>query len=82
MSLGPDDVSALQALYADGDATGEFPDFFMPSTVADGAYFGIYENAELVSTAGRHVLARQEGAGAIRNVYTRRDGREAAWPVW
>lgn len=73
--LGPTDVPALRALYADGDATGESPDFFMPSTVDDGAYFGIYENGQLVSAAGTHVLARQEGAAAIGNVYTRRDRR-------
>jgi ribosomal protein S18 acetylase RimI-like enzyme len=75
VSLGPADVPALQVLYADGQATGEAPDFFMPSTVADGAYFGIYEDGQLVSAAGTHVLARQEGAAAIGNVYTRRDRR-------
>lgn len=73
--LGSDDVPALRALYADGDATGEAPDFFMPSTVDDGAYFGIYEEGHLVSAAGTHVLAREEGAAAIGNVYTRRDRR-------
>lgn len=75
VQLGPDDVPALRALYADGDTTGEAPDFFMPSTVDDGAYFGIYEGDELVSAAGTHVLAREEGAAAIGNVYTRRDRR-------
>ena len=73
--LGPADVPALHALYADGDATGEAPDFFMPSSVQDGAYFGIYEEGQLVSAAGTHVLARQERAAAIGNVYTRRDRR-------
>ena len=73
--LGPADVPALRALYTDGDATGEAPDFFMPSSVTDGAYFGIYEDGHLVSAAGTHVLARQEGAAAIGNVYSRRDRR-------
>jgi len=73
--LGPADVPALQVLYADGHTTGEAPDFFMASTVADGAYFGIYEQGQLVSAAGTHVLARQEGAAAVGNVYTRRDRR-------
>lgn len=75
VSLGRADIPALRVLYADGDATGEAPDFFIPSTVDDGAYFGVYEGPELVAAAGTHVLARQEGAAAIGNVYTRRDRR-------
>ena len=75
IQLGLDDVPALEALYADGKETGESPDFFMPSTVADGAYFGIYEDGRLISAAGTHVLAREENAAAIGNVYTRRDRR-------
>lgn len=73
--LGSGDIAALQALYADGDSAGEAPDFFMPATVGDGAYFGIYEGTALVAAAGTHVLAREEGAAAIGNVYTRRDRR-------
>jgi len=73
--LGRADIPALRLLYADGDVTGEAPDFFMPSSVQDGAYFGIYEEGQLVAAAGTHVLARREGAAAIGNVYTRRDRR-------
>lgn len=73
--LGSADVPALQRLYADGDATGEAPDFFMPSTVTDGVFFGVYEGDDLVAAAGTHVLSREEGAAAIGNVYTRRDRR-------
>ncbi len=70
--LGPADVPALQALYADGDATGEAPDFFFPSMVDEGAFFGVYEGARLVSAAGTHLLARDEDVAAIGNVYTLR----------
>jgi len=73
--LGPADVPLLQRLYADGETAGEAPDFFMPSTVADGTYFGIREEGALVAAAGTHVLSREEGAAAIGNVYTRRDRR-------
>ena len=73
--LGADDVPALQQLYADGDATGESPDFFYPSMVSDGVFFGLYEERQLVAAAGTHLLAREEGAAAIGNVYTRRDCR-------
>lgn len=73
--LTPAAVPALQALYADGESTGEAPDFFMPQTVADGAYCGVFEGGDLVAAAGTHVLSRAEGAAAIGNVYTRRDRR-------
>ena len=69
------DVPALQALYADGDSSGEAPDFFFPSMVADGVFHGIYDGTSLAAAAGTHVVAREEGAAAIGNVYVRRDHR-------
>jgi ribosomal protein S18 acetylase RimI-like enzyme len=73
--LNASDVPALQALYADGESSGESPDFFFPSMVADGVFHGIYEGTALVAAAGTHLLAREEGAAAIGNVYTRHDYR-------
>ena len=73
--LGASDVPLLQALYADGDVTGEAPDFFFPSMVTGGVFYGIDEGGSLVAAAGTHVLARDEDAAAIGNVYTRRDRR-------
>jgi ribosomal protein S18 acetylase RimI-like enzyme len=73
--LKASDVPALQALYADGDSSGEAPDFFFPSMVANGVFHGIYEGPTLVAAAGTHLLAREEGAAAIGNIYTRRDRR-------
>ena len=73
--LGSSDVPALEALYADGELSGESPDFFFPSMVADGVFHGIYEGTALVAAAGTHILAREEGAAAIGNIYTRRDRR-------
>ena len=73
--LSASDVPALQALYADGGSSGESPDFFFPSMVADGVFHGIYEGTALVAAAGTHLVAREEGAATIGNVYTRRDRR-------
>jgi GNAT superfamily N-acetyltransferase len=73
--LGAADVPALRRLYADGDVTGEAPDFFFPSMVTNGVFFGIYDDATLLAAAGTHLLSRREGVSTIGNVYTRRDQR-------
>jgi len=69
------DADALATLYQDGEATGEAPDFFYSSMVTDGVFFGIYEDQDLSAVAGTHLVARDEGAAAIGNVYVRRDRR-------
>lgn len=69
------DVPALLALYADGEATGEAPDFFYPSMVTDGVFFGIYEQGVLAAAAGTHLFAPEEDAVAIGNIYTMRERR-------
>ena len=73
--LGATDVPALLELYADGEATGEGPDFFYPSMVTDGVFFGVYQGDALVAAAGTHLFAPEEHAVAIGNIYTRRDHR-------
>jgi ribosomal protein S18 acetylase RimI-like enzyme len=73
--LGASDVPALQRLYADGQPSGESPDFFFPSMVTAGVFHGIYEGPSLVAVAGTHLVAREEGAACIGNVYTRRGRR-------
>lgn len=73
--LGAADVPALLKLYADGEATGESPDFFYPSMVTDGVFFGVYEGHALVAAAGTHLYAPEEHAVAIGNIYTKRDRR-------
>lgn len=73
--LGAGEVPALQTLYTDGESSGESPDFFFPAMVADGVFHGIYEGTALVAAAGTHVVAREEGAAAIGNVYVRHDRR-------
>jgi ribosomal protein S18 acetylase RimI-like enzyme len=73
--LGPGDLEALSYLYADGESTGESPDFFSPAMLAEGVYFGVREGSALVAAAGTHLVAEEEAVAAIGNVYTRRDRR-------
>ena len=73
--LGTGDLEALQRLYSDGEPGGESPDFFIPSMVSQGVYFGVYAGSDLISAAGTHLVISEEGVGAIGNVYTRRDHR-------
>ena len=73
--LGDADVQALQLLYADGEESGESPDFFYPAMVTRGVFFGVYEERQLVAAAGTHLVSRDEGAAAMGNIYTRRDRR-------
>ena len=73
--LGAGDLPALVQLYADGEASGESPDFFYSSMVTSGVFFGVYEGEQLAAAAGTHLLAREEGAAAIGNIYTRRARR-------
>jgi len=69
------DLAAVEALYADGESTGEKPHFFRPSMLQDAIFYGVWENKELIAAAGTHLVVPAEGVAAIGNVYTRRDRR-------
>ena len=73
--LGPPDLPALEALYADGQVMGEVPDFFNPPMLEQGVFYGVYEAKALVAAAGTHVVSTELSVGAVGNVYTRRDRR-------
>jgi len=73
--LTADHLPHLTHLYRDGELVGESPDFFYDSMVTDGVFYGVFEGADLIAAAGTHLVARDEGAAAIGNVYTRRDRR-------
>lgn len=75
VQLGSADVPALQRLYADGDASGEAPDFFFPSMLDDAVFFGVRDGNELIAAAGTHLVAPLESVAAVGNIYTRRDRR-------
>ncbi len=73
--LGASDLPDVEALYADGQTAHESPDFFFPSMLSEGFFFGIREHGALVSIAGTHLVSPEESVAAIGNVYTRRDRR-------
>jgi RimJ/RimL family protein N-acetyltransferase len=69
------DLPALLQLYADGEASGEAPDFFSPQMLEQGVFFGVREGEVLVAAAGTHLYTPAEGVGTVGNVYIRRDRR-------
>src|SRR5438445_950741 len=73
--LGSGDVEGIRALYGDGAARGEAPDFFDPSLVDRGMFRGVREGADLVAVAGTHVVSHAESVCALGNVYVRHDRR-------
>jgi ribosomal protein S18 acetylase RimI-like enzyme len=73
--LGRAEVPEVRALYEDGSASGESPEFFFDEMVERGIFYGCRENGRLIAVAGTHVVEEVEGIGAIGNVYVRRDCR-------
>jgi ribosomal protein S18 acetylase RimI-like enzyme len=69
------DLPALEALFADGAATGEAPDFFSAAMLEQGIFYGVSEDGALVSAAGTHLVSPELGVAAVGNVYIRRDRR-------
>ncbi len=74
------DLPALQRLHACGNPNDppadDAPDFFSASMVAQGVYYGIFdEYRKLLAAAGTHLVAPAENVAAVGNVYTRPDGR-------
>jgi ribosomal protein S18 acetylase RimI-like enzyme len=76
------DLDAVRRLYADGEANGESPDWFLPEMLAHGVYYGIRVAGELVAVAGTHVVAVRESIGCLGNIYTRRDRRGRGLGTW
>jgi len=74
--LGPSDMSRIRSLYADGEVSGESPDYFATASVLEGVFYGIAENEDLIAVAGTHLVSEREQVAALGNVYTRRDRRE------
>ncbi|MGQ0601888.1 MAG: GNAT family N-acetyltransferase [Anaerolineales bacterium] len=73
--LSAEDFAALEALYADGAATHEAPDFFIRLQLERGVFFGLYEDSTLIAAAGTHLVSSHFSLGAIGNVYVRADRR-------
>ena len=73
--LDPSHAGAVATLYGDARESGEEPPFYRPAMLADGAFRGIWEGADLVAVAGAHLFSPGLGVCTIGNVYTRRDRR-------
>jgi ribosomal protein S18 acetylase RimI-like enzyme len=68
--LVPADIGDLNKLYDFGLTS------WLPSeSVANGVYYGIRINGQLVAAAGTHVVSRAMGLAAVGNVLTHRDYR-------
>jgi len=73
--LTPNDLAAVQALFADGEASGEKPDFFFADMLRTGVYCGVREGDQLAAVAGTHLCSQARRAAGVGNVYVRRDRR-------
>jgi ribosomal protein S18 acetylase RimI-like enzyme len=69
--LGPADLTALQALYADSYPESHFEAVHLEKSIL----FGLREGADLVAVSGLHVLSVAEGVAMLGNIATRRDRR-------
>src|SRR6185295_2867069 len=49
--LGLEHVDDVLALYNDGEAAGESPEFFAPASLETGVFFGVRDNGELAAVA-------------------------------
>ncbi len=58
-------VSQLRELYRD-----EWGNAFAPYQLAQGVFYGIFDDTTLVAAAGTHIIAPEYGLGAVGNVLT------------
>lgn len=63
--LGPADAGALAALYAQGAGNA-----FSSAQVAQGVFYGLYVDGELVAAAGTHLVSPTYSVAAVGNVFT------------
>lgn len=65
LRLRADDAGRLAALYELGGGLA-----FSPAQIEQGAFFGIYEQGELVAVGGTHLVSAAYGVAAVGNVFT------------
>jgi ribosomal protein S18 acetylase RimI-like enzyme len=63
--LTPDQAEDLIALYAEG-----WGGAFMPAQVAQGVFYGVYADGQMVAVAGTHLVSPTYGVAAMGNIYT------------
>jgi ribosomal protein S18 acetylase RimI-like enzyme len=73
--LSGEHVNEVRALYGEGEAAGESPEFFAPASLDTGVFYGAWAAGELAAVAGTHLVSASEGVAAIGNIFTRPDQR-------
>jgi hypothetical protein len=83
--LTPDHTRQLAALYAHGERNA-----FDLKQVLGGAFYGVFEDGQLVAAAGTHLISPTYGVAAVGNVFTHPDfrgrgyapqPRAPSWPI-
>ena len=74
--LGQNDLDKMIHLFSDHP---DRPDAFAPIQLKQGVYFGVWDDDELVSVAGTHVLSIEHSIAAVGNVFTRPDHRKKGY---
>ncbi len=70
--LDASDLPAVRSLFAHYQ---DRPDAFQESQLQSGFFFGVWEDQNLISIAGTHVVSTNMGVAAVGNVFTRPDRR-------
>jgi ribosomal protein S18 acetylase RimI-like enzyme len=65
--LGPDDLEAVVHLHSSDEGSA----FFLPVMLDLNPFMGIWEDGQLMASAGTHVVSRRYGVAAIGAVITR-----------
>ncbi len=73
--IQPEQADLLSGLYRHAAGPGEQIVAFSPWQIAHGCFYGVWQDGELVATAGTHVWSQAEGVAAIGNVFTRPEYR-------
>ncbi|MEZ5361005.1 MAG: GNAT family N-acetyltransferase [Bryobacterales bacterium] len=73
--LSAKDLPKLKALYADGDGSGEAPEFFRDSMLDEGVYYAVPVPGGYAAAAGTHIVEPAQDVAGVGNIYTRRDLR-------
>lgn len=73
--IAPEQAAELAELYRHAAEPSEEVGAFSPAQIARGVFYGVWQDGNLVATAGTHVWSVQERVVAIGNVFTHPDHR-------
>ena len=73
--IKPEQADLLADLYQHAASPGESVGAFSPAQIAQGRFYGVWVEGELIATAGTHIWSPAESIAAIGNVFTKPDQR-------